>query len=33
VGRHDYSVIDHWGLGSLATSVVEHAPRPVLVVP
>lgn len=33
VGRHGYSVLDHWGLGSLATSVVEHAPRPVLVVP
>jgi nucleotide-binding universal stress UspA family protein len=33
VGRHGYSVLDHWGLGSLATSVVEHTPRPVLVVP
>jgi nucleotide-binding universal stress UspA family protein len=33
VGRHGYSVLDHWGLGSLATSVVEHAPCAVLVVP
>lgn len=33
VGRHAYSVLDHWGLGSLATSVVEHALCGVLVVP
>jgi len=33
VGRHGYSALDHWGLGSLATSVVEHAPCAVLVVP
>ena len=33
VGRHGYSVLDHWGLGSLATSVVEHAQCAVLVVP
>ena len=33
VGRHGYSVLDHWGLGSLATTVVEHALHAVLVVP
>lgn len=33
VGRHGYSMMDHWGLGSLATSVVEHALCAVLVVP
>ena len=33
VGRHGYSVLDHWGLGSLATAVVEHAGCTVLVVP
>ena len=33
VGRHGYSVLDHWGLGSMATSVVEHARCAVLVVP
>jgi nucleotide-binding universal stress UspA family protein len=33
VGRHGYSVLDHWGLGSLATTVVEHAQCGVLVVP
>lgn len=33
VGRHGYSVLDHWGLGSMATTVVEHSPCAVLVVP
>jgi nucleotide-binding universal stress UspA family protein len=33
VGRHGYSVLDHWGLGSMATAVVENAGCTVLVVP
>jgi nucleotide-binding universal stress UspA family protein len=33
VGRHDRSVLDRWGLGSVATSVIEGARSVVLVVP
>jgi nucleotide-binding universal stress UspA family protein len=33
VGRHGRSALDHWGLGSLATTVVEQVASVVLVVP
>lgn len=33
VGRHDRSVLDRWGLGSVATSVIEGTKSVVLVVP